>query len=96
MSENNDFATYNKFINEEFCIFRKSDEYFPIYLVARKGGDTYEVNIKYPQDSLNLKDIDVVIEKIASFRKVNPSSLYTEIQTEIIKLIHNRQTEQEK
>ena len=87
-----DFVNYIDFINEEFCVFRKSDEYFPIYLVARKGGDTYVVNVEYPQDSLNIKDVNVKIDNIASFKQVKVDTLYTDVQSEIVNLIKERHT----
>lgn len=93
MCENNNFIEYKELINSEFDIFRKSDEYFPIYLIAKEGGDAYEINVNYPQNSLNLKDIDVVIEKNASLKKVCPKSLYVEVQSKIVKLIKDRHQE---
>ena len=95
MSTVEDFVKYVDLINEVFCIFRKSDEYFPIYLVARKGGDTYVVNVEYPQDSLNIKYVNVEIDKIASFKRVKVETLYTDVQSEIVKLINKRQTDKE-
>ena len=87
-----DFIKYVDFINQEFCVFRKLDEYFPLYLVARKGGDTYVLNVEYPQDSLNIKDLNV---KIASFKRVNVETLNTDVQSEIVKLINERHTNKE-
>ena len=87
-----DFVKYIDFINEEFCVFRKSDEYFPIYLVAHKGGDTYVVNVEYPQDSLNIKDVNVKIDNIASFKQIKVDTLYTDVQLEIVNLIKERHT----
>lgn len=88
MTNIDDFIRYKEFISEEFCIFRKSDEYFPIYLVAKKGGDTYEINVNYPQGT-ELKT-DVEITEIASFRRVKPETLYTEVQSKIVELIKSR------
>ena len=95
MSTIEDFVKYVDSINEEFNIFRKSDEYFPIYLVACKSGDTYVVNVEYPQDSLNIKDVNVKIERIASFKRVNVETLYTDVQSEIVRFVKNRQAEKE-
>ncbi len=95
MSEFENFVCYKDVIDKEFFIFRKSDEYFPIYLVAKKGGDTYEIDVNYPQDALNLKDVNVVIEKIASFKKVNSETLYMDVQSKIIELVKKRQQEKD-
>ena len=91
MSEIENFVGYKEVIDEEFFIYRKSDEYFPIYLVAKKGGDTYEINVNYPLETLNLKDVNVVIEKIDSFKKVKSDTLYIDVQSKIIELVKERQ-----
>lgn len=86
------FVTLEKEINNEFIIFRKSDQYFPIYLVAKDNhSEVYALSVDYSKENLDLDNALVQADKMLPFQIVKPETLFTEIKSRIDRLIKERQ-----
>jgi len=86
------FVTLEKEINNEFIILRKSDQYFPIYLVAKDNhSEVYALSVDYSKENFDLENALVQADKMLPFQIVKPETLFTEIKSRIDRLIKERQ-----
>lgn len=91
------FVTLKKEINDEFIMLRKSDQYFPIYLVAKDNhSEIYTLNVNYSDEDLDLENALTRTNDILPFQIVKPETLFTEIKFRIDKLIKERKEKNNK
>ncbi|MBO5381141.1 MAG: hypothetical protein J6A40_03500 [Bacteroides sp.] len=96
--EKEDFQTIEKAINKHFKLSRKSDEYFPIYIIAKDNAlKKYIFDIDYSAEILDLKNAIKPFDGNlpSDIIGINTESLFVEIKLKILDLIKDEDRSKE-